>query len=129
MHIQGRFLRGPLSQLGAPRLILRRNRVILKMSGFYPTLNFGHFWATLLEMSGFYTTRKYDQFWAHPAFSAFRSTFVAEEEAKNLDFLPHPKFWPFLGRPLKDVRFYPARNFGHFLASLPGHPFDLPKCH
>ena len=33
---------------------------------------------------------------------------MAEEEAQNLEFLPHPKFWPFLGRPLKDV--LPANN-------------------
>ena len=41
-------------------------------------------------------------------FSAVRGTFLAEEEAQNLEFLPHPKFWPFLGRPLKDV--LPANN-------------------
>ena len=48
------------------------------MLKFYPTHNFGHFWADLLKMSVF--------------------------------------FWPFLGRPLKDVRFYPMLNFGHFWA-------------
>ena len=49
-----------------------------------------------------------------PTFPAVRSTFLAEEEAQNVDILPHPKCWPFLGRPLKDVRFYSTRNFGHF---------------
>ena len=28
---------------------------------------------------------------------------MAEEEAQNLEFSPHPKFWPFLGRPVEDV--------------------------
>ena len=83
---------------------------------FYPIFNFGHFWAALLKISGFYPTRFFRQFWADPIFSAVRSSFLAEEEALNLDFLPHSKFWPFLGRPLNDVRFYPTRNFGHFWA-------------
>ena len=77
---------------------------------FYPIFIFGHFWAALLKMSGFYPTRFFRQFWADPIFSAVRSTFLAEEEAQNLEFLPHPKFWPFLGLLL-------------------GHPFDFPKCH
>ena len=42
----------------------------------------------------FYPTRNFRQFWADPTFSVVRSTF--------------------LGRPLKDVRFYPMLNFGHF---------------
>ena len=28
---------------------------------------------------------------------------MVEEKAHNLEFLPHPKCWPFLGRPLKNV--------------------------
>ena len=88
-------------------------------------LNFGHFWAALLQKSVFYPTRFVRSFWADPTFSAVRSTFLAEEEAQNLEFLLHPKFWPFWGRPLKDVRFYPTRNFGHFWAPS----FDLPICH
>ena len=89
--------------------------VILKMSGFTPMLNFGLFWAALLKMSVFYPTRNFRQFWADPNFSAVRSTFLAEEEeAQNVEFLPHPKFWPFLGRLLKDIRFYTILNFGHF---------------
>ena len=92
-------------------------------------LNFGLFWAALLKMSVFYPTRNFRQFWADRTFSAVRSTFLAEEEDQNVEILPHPKFWLFLGRPLKDVRFYPMLNFGHFWAPLPGHPIDLPKCH
>ena len=80
-------------------------------------MNFGLFWAALLKMSVFYTTRNFRQFWADPTFSAVRSTFLAEEEAQHVEILPHPKFWPFLGRLLEDVRFYPILNFGHFGAS------------
>ena len=65
-------------------------------------------------MSVFYPTRNFRQFWADPTFSAVRSIFLAEEEAKNVEILPHPKFWPFPGRPHKDVRFYPTLNCGHF---------------
>ena len=92
-------------------------------------MNFGLFWAALLKMSVFYPTRFFRQFWADPIFSAVRSTFLAEEEAQNVEILPHPKSWPFWGRPLKDVQFYPILNFGHFWATLPGHPFDLSTCH
>ena len=70
---------------------------------FYPRFNFGHFWAALSKISGFHPTRFSRQFWADPIFSAVESTFLAEEEAQNLDFLPHPKFWPFLG-PLLGLR-------------------------
>ena len=82
----------------------------LKDVWFYPILNFGLFWAVLLQMSVFYPTRNFRQFWADPTCSAVRSTFLAEEEAQNVEISPHPKFLSFLG-------------------SLPGHPFDLPKCH
>ena len=68
-------------------------------------------------MSVFYPTRNFRQFWADPTLSAVRSTCLAEEEAQNVEILPHLKFWPFLGRPLEDVRFYPKKNFGHFWAS------------
>ena len=81
---------------------------LLKMSVFYPTLNFGLFWAALSKMSVFHPTRNYRQFWADPTFSAVRSTLLAEEEAQN-------------------VEFFPTRNFGHF---PPWSPFfDVPKCH
>ena len=94
----------------ARRLILGRwarqkLRLILKMSGFYPILNFGLFWAALLMMSVLYPTRNVRQFWADPTFSVVRSTFLAEEEAQNVEILLHPIFLPLLGRPLKDVRF------------------------
>ena len=65
-------------------------------------------------MSVFYSTRNFRQFWADPTFSGFRSTLLAEEDAQKVEILPHPKILPFLGRPLKDVRFYPILNFGHF---------------
>ena len=71
---------------------------------FYPLMNFGHFWAPpFFKVSVFYPTRFFRQFWADATFSAVRRTFLAEEKAHNLEFLPHPKFWPFFGRPLKDV--------------------------
>ena len=89
---------------------------------FYTILNFGLFWAPfifsmflphnefwpflappLFKISVFYPTRFFRQFLADPTFSAVRSTFLAEDEAQNLEILHHPKFWPFLGRPLKDV--------------------------
>ena len=41
---------------------------------------------------------------------------------------PHTEFWPFLGRPLIDVRVLPHVEFWPFLGPLPGHPIDLPKC-
>ena len=67
-------------------------------------MNFGHFWALpFFKMSGFHPTRNFANFGPIPTFSAVRSTFLAEEKAHNLEFLPHPKFWPFLGRPLKYV--------------------------
>ena len=47
-----------------------------------------------------------------PLFQLLEALFLAEEEAQNVEILPHPKFWPFLGRPLNDVRFYPILNFG-----------------
>ena len=72
---------------------------------------------------------KFSSILGRPTFSAVRSTFLAEEEAQNVEILPHPKFWPFLGRPLKDVRFYPILNFGHFGAASLVTLFDLPKCH
>ena len=81
---------------------------------FYPILNSGLFLAALLMMSVFYPTRNFRQFWTDPTFSAVRSTFLAEEEAQNVEILPNPKFWPFLGCLLKDVRFYSMLNFGHF---------------
>ena len=76
--------------------------VILKMSRSTPYWNL----AALLKMSVFYTTRNFRQFWADPTFTAVRSTFLAKEEAQNVEILPHQKFWPFLGRPFEDVRFY-----------------------
>ena len=42
---------------------------------------------------------KFSSILADPIFSAVRSTFLAEEEAHNVEKIPHPKFWPFLGRP------------------------------
>ena len=91
---------------------------------FCPILNFGLLWAALIMMSVFCPTRNFRQFWADLTFSAVRSTFLAGEEAQNVEILPHPKFWPFLGRLLKDVRFYPILNFVFILgASLPSHPF------
>ena len=69
---------------------------------FYPILNFGLCWAPLFSRC-FYSIMNFGHFWADPIFSAVRITFLAEEKAKNLEFLHHPKFWPFLGRPLKDV--------------------------
>ena len=35
-----------------------------KILNFYPTRNFGHFWAALLKMSGFTPTRNFGHFWA-----------------------------------------------------------------
>ena len=64
-----------------------------------PILNFGLFWAAFLKMSVFYPTRNFRQFSADPTFSAVRNTFLAEEEAQNLEILPHPKFSPFFGPP------------------------------
>ena len=64
-------------------------------------------------MSVFYATRNVLQFWADPTVSAVRSTFLAEEEAQHVEILPHPKFWPFLGRPLEYVRFHPILNLSH----------------
>ena len=43
--------------------------------------------------------------------------------------LHHIEFWSFLGRPLKDFRVLPRIEFWPFLGPLPGHPFDLRKCH
>ena len=43
-----------------------------------------------------------------PNFFSCLKHFLAEEEAQNLEFSPHPKFWPFLG-------------------PLLGHPFDFPN--
>ena len=82
-------------------------------------MNFGHFWAPpFFKMSGFYPTRNFGQFWPISTFSAVRGTFLAEEEAQNLEFLPHPKFWPFLGRPLKDVLLAPSPHSVHCLLCL-----------
>ena len=106
----------------AAQLNMEDQRAYLMMSGFTPILNFGlfwapyfldvftpimnfgHFWALpFFKISVFCPTRFFRQFWADPTFSVVRRTFLAEEESHNLECLPHPKFWPFLGRPLKDV--------------------------
>ena len=47
-----------------------------------------------------------------------RSTFLAKEEAHNLEFFPHPKFWP----PLKDVLEFFGRLRRHSVHCL------LPLC-
>ena len=117
---------------------------------FYPTMNFGHFMAlprprpstmsiTMVNRflgSGGETTEKKDKkeqnnivrvlphpkcssfLGPTPLFSAVRSIFWPSTENFGL-------FWAalFLG----DVRLYPMLNFVQF--GLPGHPFDLPKCH
>ena len=93
-----------MAQIGDSVLLLFF-QVMFEDVRFYPILNFGLFLAALLKMSVFYPTRNFRQFWADPLFSAVRSTLLAEEEAQNVEILPHPKFWPFLGRPLKDVWF------------------------
>ena len=81
---------------------------------FYPIMNFGHFWAPpSLRCPGFTPPEIFANFGPIPTFSAVRSTFLAEEKAHNLEFLPHPKFWPFLGRPLTDVL-----EFSNFLAGF-----------
>ena len=67
---------------------------------FYPILNFG-LSPLPFKISVFFPTRFFRQFWADPTFSAIRSTFLAEEEAQNLDFF-----------------FNPTRNVGHFWAAL-----------
>ena len=99
---------------------------VLKMSGFTPYWILAFFWAALLKMSVFYPTRNFRQFWADPTFWAVKSTFLAKEEAHSVEILPHRKFWPFLSS-LKDVRFYPILNFGHFGAPSLVTLFDLPK--
>ena len=66
-----------------------------------PQVNLGN-----SKMSGFWPHPIFSTILGRPHFSAVGSTFLAEEEAQNLDFSPHPKFWPFLG-------------------PLLGHPFDL----
>ena len=76
---------------------------IFKDVRFYHILNFGLFWATLFSRC-FYPIMNFGHFWADPHFlSCEKHFFLAEEEAHNLEFLPHPKFWPFFGRPLKEV--------------------------
>ena len=47
-----------------------------------------------------------------PLFQLFEAFFWP----KRWQILPHPKFWPFVGRLLKDVRFYPMLSFVHFWA-------------
>ena len=101
---------------------------------FYPILNFGHFWASLFSRCfypinfgplpssrcpGFTPPVILANFGPISTFSTVRSTFLAEEEAQNLEFLPHPKFWPFLGRPLKDVLPVPSPHSVHCLLCLP----------
>ena len=72
---------------------------------FLPHNEFSPFLGTppFFKMSGFYPPEILANVGPISTFSAVRSTFLAEEEAQNLEFLPLPKFWPFLGRPLKDV--------------------------
>ena len=82
-----------------------------------------------LKMCGFYTILNFGQFWADPHFfQLLESIFLAEEEAHNLDFLPHPKFWPFLGPPLKDVLEF-SKFWAGFVATISFHCLlCLPLC-
>ena len=90
-----------------------------------PILNFVFFGASLLMMSVFHSTRSVGQLWADP-FSGVCSTFGAQGP-KSRFFLLHPTFWPFLDRPLDDVRFHPTMNFRHFWASSPVTPLTFPN--
>ena len=81
----------------------------LKMSGFTPILNFGHFWAALIDVfTPCFTPPDFLVNFGTTPLVQLLDTFLAEEEAQNLEFLPHPKVLPFLG-------------------PLLGHPFDLPN--
>ena len=89
-----------LSQLEVCFLGLSSAGAYLKMSGFHHI----EFWPFLghppsSRCPGFTPPEILANLGPIPTFSAVRSTFLAEEEAHNLEFLPHPKFWPFLGRP------------------------------
>ena len=53
-----------------------------------------------------------------PLFQLLEALFGRRGSPKWFKFLPHPKFCSFLGRPLKEVRFYPMLNLGHFWAPL-----------
>ena len=91
-----------------------------------PVLTHIEFWLFLgrpLKDVRVFPHPKFSTIWADPTFSVVRITFLAEEEAQNVDILPHPKFWPFLAALFKMSSFYPILNFCHFWASLPGHPF------
>ena len=90
-------------------------RAYLKMSGFTPYWILGplifsmflphnEFWPFLgLPLLQDVRVLPHPKFWPilgrSPLFQLFKSTFLAEEEAHNLEFLPHPKFWPFFGLP------------------------------
>ena len=50
----------------------------------------------------FYPTRFFVNFGPTPLFQLLEALFC-RRGARNLEFLPHPKCWPFLGRPLKDL--------------------------
>ena len=76
----------------------------------------------------FYSTRNVRQFWADPTFSDVRSTFLAEEEPKMLKFYSTQNFVHFWAAILKMSGFTHV-EFWPFWGSLPGHPFDIPKCH
>ena len=54
----------------------------------------------------FYPIMNFGHFWALPFLQDVR-------------VLPHPKFWPFLGRPLKDVLPAPSPHSVHCLLCLP----------
>ena len=88
---------------------------------FLPVMNFGHFGppALLQDVRVLPPPEILANFGPISTLSAVRSTFLAEEEAQNLEFLPHPKFWPFLGRPLKDVLPAPSPHNVHCLLCLP----------
>ena len=75
-------------------LVLSRRTKIVGSSGLGPRFAMGNF-----KMSVFYPTRNFRQFWADPSFSAVRSTFLAEEEAQNVELSPHRKFLAIFGPP------------------------------
>ena len=68
---------------------------------FLPHNEFWPFWgpAPSSRCPGFTPPEILANFGPIPTFTAVRSTFLAEDPPLS----PSPKFWPFLGRPLKDV--------------------------
>ncbi len=64
----------------------------------YESVEFWPFWGRRLEDVRVLPHPKNSSILVRPQlFSVVRSTFLAEEEAQNLEILPHPKFGPLWG--------------------------------